>query len=272
MSNAWNSTSFSDLADAVKVLTELRGKRWLCRGVSKGYAGLLPSIDWQLNPNLMRHEKLALERQSIDTYRSTVRFFADQGEEAALRDDVIALMVLRHFGVPTRLLDWSQSPHVAGYFAACGNETEDGEIWSFDQDSYVARGSKQWEISPETTKDGSGKPEMFAIQMTAFNYEEPPDWFVCTFYPAGFHRQRAQEGLFSLSARFGKDHAQLISQLLGDNSKHHRYVVPARLKPELLKLLREKHGIWRGSLFPDSAGAAATAQTAFTEALLEEKQ
>jgi hypothetical protein len=40
-------------------------------------------------------------------------------------------------------------------------------------------------------------------------------------------------------------------------------VISATLKPDLRKLLREKHGIWRGSLFPDAAGAADTARVLF---------
>jgi hypothetical protein len=44
----------------------------------------------------------------------------------------------------------------------------------------------------------------------------------------------------------------------------HRYVVAARLKEEKLRnYLREWHGIWAGSLYPDSAGAANTASAAF---------
>jgi hypothetical protein len=61
-------------------------------------------------------------------------------------------------------------------------------------------------------------------------------------------------------SRFGCDHSEVIARLLNDKSRHHRYVVSAKLKPALRKLLRERHGIWRGSLFPDSAGAAETAK------------
>jgi hypothetical protein len=50
---------------------------------------------------------------------------------------------------------------------------------------------------------------------------------------------------------------------LDDDSRYHLYVVPAQLKAPLRALLRERHGIWRGSLFPDSAGAAETAGAVF---------
>jgi hypothetical protein len=178
-------------------------------------------------------------------------------------DDVIALMVLRHYEVPTRLLDWSQSPFVAACFAVSYHEIDDAEIWAFDHDPYARSGKQQWRKWPETTLDGSGDDELFRPNMTAFKQAEPPDWFVCAFYPGGFPRQNAQEGLYSLTARFGRDHADAISNLLADSSHHHLYVIPANLKPAVKKLLHEKHGICLGSLFPDTAGAARTALTVF---------
>jgi hypothetical protein len=180
-----------------------------------------------------------------------------------LADDIVALMVLRHYEVPTRILDWSMSPYVAAYFAVCNHNSEDGEIWSFDEPLYEQMGKKQWEKWPETTSDGSGDPSKFAAELTAFTLKEPPDWFVCHFY-TGFHRQNAQAGAYTITARFGRDHAVAIANLLSDCSYFHRYVIRAELKATLRQTLREEHGIWRGSLFPDSAGAAVTAATVFS--------
>jgi hypothetical protein len=263
MSHGWNTTNLTSEAEAFYVLTELRGKQWLCRGQSKRYDGLVPSIDREPRQNLSRLEKLTLERRSIDLFRSTARFFAGRGEKGALADDFVGLMVLRHYGVPTRLLDWSMSPYVAAYFAACGHDTEDGEIWSFDEPLYEQEGKKQWLRWPETTVDGSGDPSKFAPGLTAFALDEPPDWFICYFY-TGFPRQDAQAGAYTTTARFGRDHAAAISSLLAEPSRYHLYIVSAALKPTLRKILHESHGIWRGSLFPDSAGAAATACTVFS--------
>jgi hypothetical protein len=223
----------------------------------------VPSIDREPRQNLSRIEKLTLERQSIDLFRSTARFFASPGEQGALADDIVALMVLRHYGVPTRLLDWSLSPWVAAYFAAQDHDEENGELWSFDEPLYEQEGKKQWLRWPETTSDGSGDASRFDAGLTAFSREEPPDWFICGFY-AGFPRQNAQAGAYTITARFGRDHAAAIASLLGKSCHYRLYVISADIKPVLRRVLLEEHGIWRRSLFPDTAGAADTANTVFS--------
>jgi hypothetical protein len=258
MCNGWESTTLTTEAKALEKLMELRGKRWLCRGQSQCYGGLVPSIDRSSRKDLPREKKLALERSSIDCFRSTARFFADPGEQGSVTDDIIALMVLRHYGVPTRLLDWSLSPWIAAFFAVCDDDKEEGEIWTFDEPLYEREGAKQWRQWPQTTTDCSGDASEFKAGLTAFTLEEPPDWFICGFYSPGFPRQNAQEGAYTMTARFDRDHATSIAGLLANPSSFHLYIVAAKLKPALRKILREDHGIWRGSLFPDSAGAADT--------------
>jgi FRG domain len=246
----------------MQVLLELQGKRWLSRGQPQPYKNLIPSID-RCPGSLTRLEKLQLERESIDVFRTTARFFVDEGERNAVSNDLTALMVLRHYGVRTRLLDWSISPHVAAYFAVCDHDGSEGELWTFDHDEYAKEGREQWKRWPETTRGATGNPDDLDYSFpAAFTLEEPNPWFVCVFYALEFHRQRVQHAFWSLTPQFGKCHGEAVLELL-DESKCCRYEIEPALKPELRKILRERHGIWRGSLFPDSAGAAATAGMIF---------
>ena len=92
--------------------------------------------------------------------------------------------------------------------------------------------------------------------------DDPPDWVITTFYSSEeFPRQAAQRGAYTLTAQFDRNHADALRDLFPGDSENRcrRYVIAHDLKPELRLWLRDSHGIWRGSLFPDTAGAVATA-------------
>jgi len=173
-----------------------------------------------------------------------------------MNDDIATLMVLRHYGLPTRLLDWSSSPLVAAYFAVSGHEDKDAELWAFDQQLYAKNGKAQWETHKETTIDLSGREDKFDAKLTAFN-DDPPEWFICPHYPAGFPRQNAQKACYSMTSQFARDHANSIAELLNDSSAHHRYEISKEAKATIREYLAVNFGISRRSLYPDSAGAAS---------------
>ena len=263
MSQSWSTTFLATADEAFSELADLSQRQWLFRGHDKLFNALIPSMDRYDLARLPRHEKIDLERQSIKLFRSSAQFFAHDGERDALEDDIVTLMVLRHYGVPTRLLDWSSSPYVAAYFAASEESNSDGEIWGFDEPMYRDPGAEQWKAFPETTTGRSGDRDKFDAKLTAFTKHEPPDWFICAFYPRGFPRQNRQYGAYTLTARFGRDHASKIADVLPDESGYHRWVVSSSIKQQLLSWLSEEHGISRGTLFPDTAGAADTAGAVF---------
>lgn len=256
----WTTKKISTEREVFEELVRLQGRRWLSRGQHRPFGGLLPSIDRNGRKKLSRQQKLTLERQSINLFQRTARYLLP-GEESAANDDVSALMVMQQYHVPTRLLDWSISPYIALYFAVDENDKEDGELWCFDELRYEKKGAEQWEKWPKTTVGGKGPPAHFDAKLTMFK-DNPPPWFVCQFYPRGqgFPRQNAQQGAYSLTSDFGRDHAEAIGKLLKNHKHCFKYEISKSLKPQLRKVLLEKHNICRGSLFSDTAGAAETAK------------
>lgn len=140
----WRIEAPESVDQVLDVLGMLRSKGWVCRGLPKKYGPLLTSFDGRTPQHPSRLERLRLERKSINLFRSTARFFTP-GEEAAAHNDLVALMVMQHYGVPTRLMDWSQSPFVAACFAVSDEDGQDGEIWTFDEIRYAEQGDKQWD-------------------------------------------------------------------------------------------------------------------------------
>jgi hypothetical protein len=253
--NGWETTTLNSITETLEILADLRihRRQWMFRGQPQCYENLIPSIDRKPFNNIVeRDKKLLMERQSIELFRSTVRFFAQEYEKEALGTDITTLMLLQHYGAPTRLLDWSFSPYIASYFSVCNYDEKQSELWGFDYPYYAKTGGKQWEDYPETKNNG-----VFDNQLTvAFERDYQNNWFVCQYYAGYFPRYLAQEGGFSFTPQFGQDHAVSIREFMKDRSRYHRYIINGECKQKLRKILRDEFNIWHGSLYPDTTGAA----------------
>jgi hypothetical protein len=122
--------NWQDLSTALGHFSEFNGHDWLFRGVTDASRDLTPkvgrprkksSVTVKLTPYSLRDEKAVLS-----AFRQHARPFI-QGEHTAIEWMAIA----QHFGVPTRLLDWSDSLLTAAWFAVQEprNANCDGAIW-----------------------------------------------------------------------------------------------------------------------------------------------
>src|SRR3954452_4462031 len=105
-------TEFTTLVE--KHLTSSKGQLW--------HRGCGDFDNHPLSPSLFRHptkknntsDLLALENEMLVHFRQrSVPFIARPLRD----DDWERLFFMQHFGIPTRLLDWSENPFVALYFA-----------------------------------------------------------------------------------------------------------------------------------------------------------
>jgi hypothetical protein len=134
-------SSWADLAALVEHFSFYSGHDWLFRGVTDTSHALVPKIG---RPSSRSTKMNRITRQRVRTLysaedeRAILTMFKQQARPhlaSIPTDDLQWLAIAQHFGLPTRLLDWSDSFLVAAWFAVEESENKKDEpgIW-------VARG------------------------------------------------------------------------------------------------------------------------------------
>ena len=150
------------IGELIKVIEKLPDQTVWYRGHS--------DISWPLIPSVQRPEYHGQEQTlANDFYMKASVTLRDKPDFRSYSD---WLTIMRHYGLPTRLLDWSQSPLIATYFATA------------DWKSYPDRDGCIWILFPEELNQREGFNEYLysidsrtAVQMIrpAFKKEFVPE-------------------------------------------------------------------------------------------------
>ena len=107
------------------------GHRWIFRGEGKLHDTLATSIEREAHAAEVPLSKLPkVEKQLINEFRRRLHHYSPDLPSPGDLAEWLSLM--RHFGAPTRLLDWSYSPFVALFFAVEKAHRCDCAIWYLD--------------------------------------------------------------------------------------------------------------------------------------------
>jgi hypothetical protein len=127
MPTALRTESVQTLRDYTELIEQLVADKqaaWF-RGVGRTSHGLMPSL--YRHPTVTDVEELvALERKIIQRFRE--RSIPYQSAPVVIREDWDLLFLMQHFGVPTRLLDWTESPYIGLFFALNSAPLDPGSL------------------------------------------------------------------------------------------------------------------------------------------------
>lgn len=209
-----SNSGISDFPTFYQACQRYRSGFWVFRGV--------PDEAFDLTPKIARSG--IAPRNERRLFEAFVREAAAHGTELPSAP-FEQLAVAQHHGLPTRLLDWTENPLVAAYFASLGDHSCNGAIFAL----CCSRVLKTQDVSP-------------------FDIQE-----LIRYRPRHITRRiSAQRGLFTIHP----DPRTPLVHIPNQQILVHKLALAAGFKNKLRWNL-SRFGVNEATLFPDLAGLAA---------------
>jgi len=241
----FDDTEIRSVSEYIGVLKKVPSrKRVWFRGQTDKSWPLLPGL---ARPRYRRYDEHAL----LTTFRQNGRALVPAG--MTVSNDWDWMLLMQHYGVPTRLLDWTESPLAALFFAVApppGSRRfmADGCVWVLDPIGHNRREAFARALPSLVPTLGIGRDLDGYIQqaITVAGAALPS---IAVIAMRMFPRLVAQSGVFTLSYPSGPALGARGDRFLG------RVTVPRACKREVVDELSQL-GVTRLSLFPELESVA----------------
>ncbi|MFA1674263.1 FRG domain-containing protein [Rhizobium mongolense] len=236
-------------ASSVAKMTAEDGKLWF-RGTRQE--------DHHLRPSLYRHPAVVAPDELIELEWELLSEFRHQAPPFAGKlpsEDLELLFLMQHYGVPTRLLDWTENPFIALFFALenslmRGAEEHDAVVWVLNPLELNARATQHREASSRVF--GAYSDELGGYQPSSMGKRVTMKLPLAIFGVHNSPRIVAQRGAFVL---FGKNTEALDQHpaLSGEDGVVLKIRIPGFAKKSMFLNLYDI-GISDAVVYPDLDG------------------
>ncbi len=231
------------------------------------------SAAYQLLPSLYRHQQLKTPDELAHLERELMTRFRQRSipyHSRSLTDDWDTLFFMQHYGIPTRLLDWTENPLIALHFALMGankRSTTSGKL-AFRSDAGV------WMLDPvawnrHALRHVSFEGVVLSPDDEAMKgYRPTPQFAGMHNHPVALYgahnsaRIVAQQGVFTI---FGRD-TKPMEQVFKADPFPARCLTKITVQRSLISPLRKSllnHGVTESVVYPDLEGLAREIKRVF---------
>lgn len=253
-------TNFAEFMEVIEAFQDAHESSWY-RGVGNSSYGLSPSIFRHPNKKTIDSiQELEIELASVFEQRSppfVAQSFDDEWEQ---------MFFMQHYGIPTRLLDWTESPFIALYFAlsSCertsqGKPRHEAAFWMLDPAAWN-KGALQ-DISYD---GGILNPNREQVKSYSPNVDlaERKNLPVMIYGTHNSPRIVAQRGMFAL---FGKSVEPMEKNYMNgvfDSGVLQQVIIPKVNRDSIASSLFRK-GVSDSTIYPDLHGLSMELKRSF---------